>query len=80
MLNFAIKDELLLVNPCMGIKLKPHIRKQKELYTKDELMAVLNAINGTEFAIPVLLECCCGLRHEEMCALNYRDFEFKDNG
>lgn len=80
MLNFAIKDELLKSNPCMGIKIKKIQHKQKVLYTKDELNRILNIVNGTEFALPVLLECCCGLRHEEFCALNYKDITFDDGG
>lgn len=78
-LAYAVRDELLASNPCSeGITVKKNNRKKKTLYTKDELVQVLNEIKGTEFAMPVLLECCTGLRHEEFCGLNRRDFNYKD--
>lgn len=79
MLTFAIRDNILLTNPCMqGIQLKRNNVKLKTLYTKDEVCNVLNQLYGTKFAIPVLLECCTGIRHEEFCGLNKSDFDFRD--
>ena len=81
MLNFAIKDKIIRTNPCCeGIKLKRLNKREKVLYTKEELVDVLHQVKDTEFAIPILLECCCGLRHEEYCGLDRRDFDFEDEG
>lgn len=75
-LNFAVYDDIIVKNPCnKNVKRKPVKKKIKKLYTKKELCTVLKQVNGSEFAIPVLLECCCGLRHEEYCALGRKDCE-----
>lgn len=81
MLNFAVKDEILRVNPVtLGITLKKPKHIVKQLYTKDELVDVLHKVDGTDFALPILLECCCGLRHEEFCGLNNKDFNYDHDG
>lgn len=81
MLNIAVRDELIPANPCAsGIKIKKYNHKKKVLYTKNELLSILGCVKGTEFALPILLECCCGLRHEEFCGLNKSDFEFSPDG
>lgn len=73
-LNFAVCDDIIVKNPCnKNVQRKKVEKKIKKLYTSKELCKVLAQVNGTEFALPVLLECCCGLRHEEYCALGRKD-------
>lgn len=80
MLNFAVRDGLLLKNPCNDqIQRKQIIRKPKKIWNKEELCEMLIKLDGTRYALPVLLECCCGLRHEEFCGINTPDINF-DNG
>ncbi len=80
-LNYAIRDGIINHNPCdRNIKRKKIIPKEKTIYTKEQLLHILQQIKNTEFALPVLLECCCGLRHEEYCGLNNKDFDFNDDG
>lgn len=74
--NMAIIDNIALKNPCdKGIRRLPQKKKIKKLYTAQELNNVLNMTYGSKFAIAVLLECVCGLRHEELCGLSSEDFE-----
>lgn len=35
-------------------------------------------LDNTKFSIPVLLECCTGIEHEEFCSLYTADFDFRD--
>lgn len=80
-LNNAVKDEIIPANPCsVGMNFKKPKKIKKQLYSKEELIDILTKINGTQFAIPVLLECCCGLRHEELCGLTLSDFSKANDG
>lgn len=80
-LNYAVRDELIQRNPCDKlIKLKKPLHKEKVLWTKQELEYMLNYINGTKYALPVLLECICGLRHEEYCGLDINDVNYENYG
>lgn len=75
MLNLAVNDEIITSNPyCTRIKTRKERRQKKVLWTKEELIKILYFVDNTEFALPILMECCCGLRHEELCGLNRRDF------
>ena len=79
-LDYAVRDEILQSNPCTKqIQRKQIIRKQKKLWTKEEVVEMLEILDGTIYALPVLLECVCGLRHEEYCGINTTDIRF-DNG
>lgn len=76
-LNSAVEDSIIIKNPCnKTIKRKKVVPRKKTLYDKEQLKEVLMKVKNTEWAIPVLLECVCGLRHEEFCALNKRNFKF----
>lgn len=78
--NMAIIDNIAIKNPCdKGIRRLPQKKKIKKLYTAQELCKVLNMTYGSKFAIAVLLECVCGLRHEELCGLSSEDFEIDDD-
>lgn len=80
MLNYAVLDNLIPNNPCNSIiKLKPISHKIKYIYTKEEILSVLTKIKNTEFALPILLESLCGLRHEEYCGLDRSDIRIGEN-
>ena len=80
LLNFAIQDNLLPTNPCNRfITLKPIKHRSKYIYTREELSDVLYKVNGTQFAIPILLECICGLRQEEYCGLDRDNIVIQDD-
>lgn len=76
-LNFAVRDEIIRTNPTAnGVQLIKPKKREKPLYTKDELKEVLEQVKGTRYGIAVLIMCVCGLRLEEYCGLNTRDFDF----
>lgn len=76
MCNLAIRDGILGRNPCdRSIRLKPHRKREKELYTASEVLPVLDALEGTLMERLVLMELCAGLRHEEAVAMTAEDVE-----
>lgn len=80
MLNYAVLVNVIQHNPCNSlIKLKPIHHRTKYIYSKEELLTVLKKVNKTEFALPILLESVCGLRHEEYCGLDKKDIEIQDD-
>ena len=44
----------------------------------EDVQALLKAITGTEYEIPIMLA-CFGLRRSEICALDISDFDFEEN-
>lgn len=79
MCNLAVRDGLLDRNPCdRSIKLKPHRKRQKVLYTAEEVGGILDAVDGTLFERLVLMELCAGLRHEEAVAMTAEDVSEED--
>lgn len=74
MCNLAVRDGILDRNPCdRSIRMRPHRRRQKALYSADEVAGVLDAVRGTLMERLVLMELCAGLRHEEAIAMTAED-------
>ncbi|MDO5329049.1 MAG: site-specific integrase [Coriobacteriia bacterium] len=79
-INLAMRDDIINSNPTSDIKLTKPKKVDKKLYSKKELIEVLEQIRGTRYGLAVLMMCICGLRLEEYCGLNYRDFDFGEEG
>ena len=76
MCNLAVRDGLLDRNPVdRSIKLKPHRKRQKTIYSAEEVRPILGAVEGTLMERLVLMELCAGLRHEEAVAMTADDVE-----
>ena len=71
--NVAVKDGLLLVNPCqIDGAMTQKRRREPEILTVDELNAVANAV-PERFKALVLLAAWCGLRWGEVTELRRKD-------
>lgn len=58
----------------------PQKKKEEILIpTEEEIKRLLEIVAGTPMHIPVLLAACCGMRRSEICALRWRDINFKKN-
>ena len=53
-------------------KLPQKEKKSPYIPTEEDVNAILSALEGTEFEIPIML-CCFGLRRSEVCALTIDD-------
>lgn len=74
MCNLAIRDGLLDRNPCdRNTKLRKPTKRKKELYAAEDVVGVLDAVQGTLMERLVLMELCAGLRHEEAVAMTAGD-------
>ncbi len=55
-------------------------KKEMKIPTKDELIMLLNEIDGKRLEIPVLLAATCGMRRGEIAALDLKkDVDYKNN-
>lgn len=77
----AIDDEVVVVNPCIGIKIK---RKKDDVtqlaapYTPDQIESLLNHLKGTKQYLFVLLLARSGVRVGEGVALEWDDVDLKN--
>ena len=79
--NLAVRDGLLLVNPVdRSIRLKPHRKREKVVYTPSELPEIFERGMRYKHFYCVLLEIGGGLRHEEACAVTQGDLEPFEQG
>ncbi len=71
----AVKWRLLAVNPVDGVE-PPHVpRKEADFLLPDEAARLLDAINGSEFELPLLVALYGGLRPSECLALPWSHFD-----
>ena len=56
------------------LKLPQREKKTPYIPTEEDVKAVLNEVNDTEYEIPITL-CCFGLRRSEVCALTIDDLD-----
>ena len=55
-------------------QLPQKVKKSPYIPSEDDIRAVLSAISGTEYEIPLML-CCFGLRRSEVCAVTIDDLD-----
>ncbi|MGL4913910.1 MAG: tyrosine-type recombinase/integrase [Romboutsia sp.] len=67
-------------NPCDFIKL-PKIKDtfKADVYTKEEVKILLDALGGSTIEIPILLMLLLGLRFGEACGLRWSDIDFDND-
>lgn len=81
--NYAIKCELLEINPCTLVespKGKEHIKKAN-VYTLEQVQQLLQHLKQENIDKQCIIELglFCGLRRQEIMALNKDDLDFNDN-
>lgn len=78
-MRYAIKCGLINNNPCRNISVVKTEKKEKQVYSLEELRAILNKVNNkapTDYKIFFMLMAYCGLRRGEVLGLEYKDFDF----
>lgn len=75
--EYAVKNDLIDVNPCQRIKIKS-LKKSREraYYNKDELNNLLRLVSGKRIETPVILAGCLGLRRAEVLGLKWDAIDF----
>lgn len=81
----TIKNALGLLSGIFGVygielgklTLPEQQKVEKQIYTKDELRVLLDAVRGTEVEIPVLLAAWLGLRRSEILGLRWSSIDYE---
>ncbi len=77
-MTHAIKKRIIQHNPVAAVINTPKPRKFKtEVYSRQEILELLEIVKGTRFEIPVVLASVCGLRRGECLALTEDDVDFE---
>lgn len=80
-LRYAIKCGLIENNPCKNISVVKTEQKEKDIYSLEELRAILGRISEkapTDYKTYFMLMSYLGLRRAEVLGLEYKDFDFEN--
>ena len=75
-LDKAVILKMIPTNPCIGVELPKLNRYKANIYTGNEIADAINAAEGTDMYLPVLLEIAIGFRRGELLALKWSDIDF----
>ena len=71
------RDGLLQANPVQGVDTDPIPRREKAVYSAEEVCAALRAVRGFKAEPLVLLSLGFGMRPEECFAMDWEDLSFE---
>ena len=79
MLNFAVEEELVAVNPLLSLRrTAPRYKTPKvDAPTADQIKAILKAAKGHRLEALFELAAKCGMRQGELFALRWRDVDIR---
>jgi len=76
-LREAVLNDLLVKNPCEGIKLPKRKKYQATVLDTEQIKELLRAVIGSKCELEVLLAITLGLRRGEVLGLRFQDFDFE---
>lgn len=78
-LNEAIREELLTVNPCSLLRLPPKARPQAQFYTAEQLNILLQEAQHEQLYPIIKTAIIYGLRRSELLGLKWDSIDFENN-
>lgn len=75
-LNEAVYDEIIPLNPCLGVKTPTVESYDAVVYDKSQMKKLLIGIKGTPIETAVMLSLLLGLRRGEALGLRFCDCDF----
>lgn len=78
-LNEAVKNGLLVSNPCEFIDLPPQVRYQSKFYSAAQMQALFDAIKDEPLYPLVRIDVLYGLRRSELLGLKWDSIDFENN-
>lgn len=81
-MKYAVKCGYISSNPCKDISVVKTEKKEKDIYSLEELQTLLQKINekaDTYYRLFFSLLAYCGIRRGEALGLEYKDVDFENN-
>lgn len=79
-LEHAVKKRLIPRNIAKDVTNLPKLKKHKaEIYDRNEIKALLEAVKDTDMEVPIALAAICGMRRGEIMGLMWQEVSFENN-
>ena len=75
-LQQAVKERLLVYNPCDAVTLPSGEKPEISVFTNDQQRALVQASYRHRYGVFIRLDLCTGLRMGELLALKWEDIDF----
>jgi len=75
--DYAIANDMAKSNPTQKTKLGKKVKYKPKVFNEDQFMKLLDAIEGTDDEIPIILGGGCGLRRGEIFGLYWRNIDLQ---
>ena len=76
-LQQAVKEHLLVYNPCDAVTLPSGEKPEISVFTNDQQRALVQASYRHRYGVFIRLDLCTGLRMGELLALKWEDIDFQ---
>ncbi len=77
--EYAIEQEMITHNPCRNVKVVKTEKKEKQVYTMEELIAILEKLTlkaPTDYKLFFSLAIYTGMRRGELLGLEWKDIDY----
>ncbi len=74
-LAYAVKERLIMVNPCIGVSLPSEKRRKVQPLTVEQAQQLIHEVKDTMMEPFIALALVVGIRHGELLALRWQDID-----